>query len=82
MKLDVKALALSLGILWGASLIIMGIIAMIAPDYADNFVEAIGSKYPGYAPTIPGSIIGGVCGFFDMGIFGLILGLLYNKLAK
>ena len=81
-KLDVKAFGLALGILWGASVLIMGIIAMGAPDYCGNFVAAMGTKYIGYKATILGSIIGGVWGFIDAGIGGLILAWLYNKLSK
>lgn len=82
MKLNVKAFGLACGILWGASLIVMGIIAMIAPDYMGNFVRAVGSKYIGYNTTAFGILIGGVWGFIDAGIGGLILAWLYNKLSK
>ena len=82
MKLDVKAMGLSLGILWGGSLMVMGLVAIVAPGYADNFVMAIASKYPGYAPTVIGSLIGFVCGFIDAGIGGIILAWLYNKFSK
>ena len=81
-KLDIKAFGLAAGILWGASLIIMGIIAMGAPGYCGDFVAAVGSKYVGYNATILGSIIGGIWGFIDAGIAGLILAWLYNKFAK
>ena len=81
-KLDVKAFGLAAGILWGASMIIMGIIAMIAPGYGGGFVLIIGSMYLGYKATILGCLIGGFWGFVDAGIGGLILAWLYNKFAK
>jgi hypothetical protein len=82
MKLDIRAFGLALGILWGASLIFFGLLAMAAPDYCSDFVRAIGSKYIGYAASFSGSIIGGIWGFIDAGIGGLILAWLYNKLAR
>lgn len=82
MKLSVKALGLSLGILWAASLVIMGIVAILVPDYGLNFVNAVGTKYIGYAATAPGIIIGAVWGFVDAGIGGVVLAWLYNKFVK
>ena len=81
-KLDAKAFGLAAGILWGVSLIIMGIAAMIAPEYSGGFVTTIGSLYIGYTATILGCVIGGIWGFVDAGIGGLILAWLYNKLTK
>jgi hypothetical protein len=80
-KLDAKAMGLALGIIWAAAMIILGIVAMFF-DYGRGFVQAIGSLYIGYKPTLVGSIIGAVWGFLDAGIFGVILAWLYNKLAK
>jgi hypothetical protein len=82
MKLDIKAFGLATGILWGLSLIIMGIAGMIWPSYAADFVNAVGTKYIGYAPTVLGSLIGGAWGFVDAGIAGLVLAWLYNKFAR
>lgn len=80
-KLNVKALGLTLGIVWGAALLIMGIVATFF-NYGDGFVGALGSLYCGYKATILGSLIGGVWGFIDAGICGVIIAWLYNKLAK
>jgi len=40
------------------------------------------SVYLGYTPTVLGSIIGGIWGFVDAGIGGLLLAWLYNKFLK
>ena len=80
-KLDVKALGLSLGITWGVSVALMGLICMIS-GWGSSFVGAIGNFYFGYKPTIIGCLIGGIWGFFDMGIGGVIIAWLYNKFAK
>ncbi|MDP8234356.1 MAG: bacteriophage holin [Candidatus Saelkia tenebricola] len=80
-NLNVKALGLSLGIIWAIAAFIMGILAMML-GYGGNFVEALGSIYIGYEATLKGSIIGAIWGFIDAGICGVIVAWLYNKLAK
>ena len=76
MKLSVKALALSFGIVWAAGVFLLGIMAI--RGYGANIVSALGSVYLGYKPTFVGSIIGGVWGAIDGGIAGAILAWLYN----
>lgn len=80
-KLDVKALGLSLGITWGVSVAFMGIMCMFL-GWGCSFVSAIGQFYYGYKPTLLGCVIGGIWGFLDMGIGGVIIAWLYNKFAK
>ncbi|MFH1412304.1 MAG: bacteriophage holin [Candidatus Omnitrophota bacterium] len=82
MKLDAKALGLSMGIVWGGALIVLGVIAMIRPSYCADFVAALGSKYIGYNSTPVGSLIGGIWGFLDAGIGGVLIAWLYNKFSK
>ena len=74
-KLDVKALGLALGIIWGACVLIMGLLAT-ACGYGAGFVEGMGSLYIGYKATVLGSLIGGVIGFIDAGIGGLLSGVI------
>ncbi|NQU94862.1 MAG: bacteriophage holin [Candidatus Omnitrophica bacterium] len=80
-KLNVKALGLALGILWGASLVMLGIAAR-QTGYAADMVSSIGSKYIGYSTSIKGSVIGGLWGFCDAGIGGVLIAWLYNKFSK
>ena len=81
MKLNVKALALTLGIVWGASVFIMAMVAKYT-GYGIGFVSAISTVYIGEGASMLGAVIGAVWGFFDAAIGGLIIGLVYNKLAK
>ena len=80
-KLDVKALGLALGILWGGACLIMGITTMFF-NWGTLFVALMSSLYIGYKATILGSLLGGIWGFIDAGIAGLIIAWLYNKLSK
>ncbi len=80
-KLNVKAFGLACGITWGAGMFLLGILNMTL-GWGGLFEEIMSSFYLGYQPTILGSIIGGIWGFFDAGIGGLVLAWLYNKFAK
>ncbi|MCE0723070.1 MULTISPECIES: bacteriophage holin [Legionella] len=76
-KLSPVALGLALGVLWGISILIIGLIAYYY-TYGHGFVTAVGSLYPGYEPSIMGSLLGGVIGFIDAFITGFLIGWLYN----
>lgn len=77
-KLSPVALGLSLGILWGLSLLVLGLVAYHY-SYGQPAVAAIASLYIGYEPSIKGSLIGGLIGFIDAFITGFIVAWLYNR---
>ena len=80
-KLDVKAFALAIGIVWSVAMFILGIMAMVC-GWGAKFVEILSLLYIGYSPTLLGSIIGAVWGFVDAGIGAAVVAWLYNKFAK
>lgn len=81
MKLSIKSLALSMGILWGAAVFLVGISNLIWPGYGDAMLELASSIYPGYSVGGFGSVIvGALYAFVDGAIGGAILAWLYNKL--
>ncbi len=80
-KLDIKAFGLSLGILWGAAMFLLGLTVMLF-NWGAAWVTLMSSLYIGYKPTLLGSVIGGVWGFFDAGIGGVVAAWLYNKFQK
>jgi len=75
-----KKLALTFGILWGASTLILGLICMLT-GWGIDLVEILGSVYIGYDSTVLGSIIGGAWGFADGFIGGYLIAWLYNKIS-
>ncbi len=80
MKLNVKALALSLGLMWG-----LGLFAItwwiILFEGATCEITLIGRVYRGYTISPLGSVIGFGWGFVDGLIGGAILGWVYNRLV-
>ena len=80
MKLNVKAFALTCGIIWG-----LGLFALtwwiIAFDGATGEATLIGRLYRGYTISPLGSVYGLVWGFFDALVGGAVTAWLYNLLA-
>jgi len=80
MKLDVKAFALTCGLVWGLGLFCLTW-WIIAFDGATGEVTFIGRVYRGYAISPGGSLVGAIWAFFDGAIGGAIFVWLYNTLA-
>ena len=83
MKINVTALALTAGLFWGASLLVVGSASLIWPGYGRAFLELAASLYPGYhpGPAIGSVITGTLYGLVDGAIAGAVFGWLYNLLA-
>lgn len=80
MKLNLKALALAAGIIWGGATFVFGMWASFyAP--ANDVVAFIGQFYLGYDAGFVGSLMGLFWGFLDAGIGAAIFVWLYNLLA-
>jgi len=80
MKLNIKAFALSCGIIWGLGLFCFTW-WIIAFDGASGEPTLIGRLYRGYAISPIGSLIGLVWAFFDGLIAGAIFAWLYNRIT-
>ena len=81
MKLDVKALAMSCGLIWGLGLFLVTW-WLILLDGAGGQPTWLGHIYRGYSISAAGSVIGAAWAFVDGAIGGAILALVYNKLRK
>ena len=81
MRLDIKAFALSFGIIWGIGLFFMTWWIIFFGD-AQGQRTFIGLVYRGYELSPAGSFYGLVWGFVDGAVGGAIFAWLYNKLAN
>jgi len=81
MKLNENALGLALGLTWGGAMFILGVVD-IYTVWGDGIGAVMATAYYGYSPTLIGSIIGGLWGFIDAGVGGLVIAWLYNKFSK
>jgi len=80
MRLDVKAFALTCGILWGLGLFVLTW-WLIAFEGATGETTLIGRLHRGYTITPAGSLIGLAWAFFDGLIGGALFAWLYNLMA-
>ena len=81
MQLNVKAFALTSGILWGVGLFSLTW-WIILLEGASGDPTFIGRFYIGYNISPSGSIVGFLWGFADGGICGLAFGGLYNFITR
>ncbi len=82
MKLSVKNLGITAGVIWGGAVLLVGLAHLVWPNYGTAFLELAASIYPGYEIGGFGSvIIGSLYALLDGGIGGAIFAWLYNTLA-
>ena len=81
MTLNVKAFALTLGILWGAA-IFLATMWLLVMGGRGNTIGMLGSFYIGYGFSFLGAFVGLAWGFAHGALSGGIFAWLYNKLAK
>ncbi len=85
MKLDVKALALTGGLIWGIlAMFLSGVANLIWSGYAQGFLDVMASVYPGYNATdgFGQVIIGTLYGLVDGAIAGALFAWVYNCFAQ
>ncbi len=80
MKLNIKAFALTCGMLWAVGLFFLTwwLIAFGGPTGQHTFISKV---YLGYTVSPIGSVVGFVYAFCDALIGGAIFAWLYNKMA-
>lgn len=77
MVLNIKAFALAGGVLWGACIFLLGLVAMTG--WGAGVVDALGSLYLGFEAGVLGACIGLLWAFVD-GVIGCALfAWLYNR---
>ncbi len=80
MKLNVKAFAIAVALVWGLG-IFMGTWWVILFDGTSSDMTSLGHIYRGYTITPIGSLIGMVWGLVDGLIGGAIFAWLYNIIS-
>jgi hypothetical protein len=84
MRLNVIALTITTGLLWGAAVLLTTVANAIWPPYGQAFLDLAASIYPGYnaGPTIGQIIIGTIYALVDGAVGGLLFGWIYNSTLK
>ena len=79
MKLNRRALGLSLGLLWGFGLLIGTL--LIQMRGGGDHLMLLSQVYIGYSVSVAGAVVGLVYGFVDGFLCGWLIAWLYNALA-
>lgn len=79
MRIDVKAFALTAGLLWGVGLFLLTWWTIVL-DGSSTAPTFLGRVYRGYSVTPVGSFAGLIWGFVDGAIGGGVFAWLYNLL--
>ena len=79
-KLSVRGLALAGAVLWGVSVLLVGLINLAVPTYGLTFLWFASSVYPGYKaePTLISVLVGTGYALVDGLVSGAVLAFLYN----
>ena len=81
MRLNVKAAAITLGLLWGMAMLIVGTADLLWPGYGRPMLEMMATLYPGYHATggFRQVIVGALYGAMDGAAGGAVLAWVYNR---
>jgi hypothetical protein len=84
MRLSEKAMTIVSALLWGAGILLVGLIHLAIPAYGKAFLDGISSVYPGFhgARSFTDALVGTGYALLDGGIGGFILARLYNLTAQ
>ncbi len=80
MKLNLRALILTGGILWGGAFLLTVVANAVWPTYGVAFIALMASVYPGYhgLASFGDIVVGTLYAIVDGAVFALALGVLYN----
>ncbi len=81
MKLNVLAIGLASGLIWGIGLFLITWWIIMFDGQQPGETLVLGQIYRGYEVTTMGSLLGLAWGFFDGLVGGMIFAWLYNLLA-
>ena len=84
MRLNVKAMAITLALIWGVlAMFLVALANLIWPPYGKPFLDMMASVYPGYkaTPSLGQAVIGALYGLLDGAIAGAVIAWLYNLFA-
>lgn len=82
MKLSIRALSLSLAIVWGGVCLLVAIANALWPPYGQEFLSWVASFYPGYQlkPDVANIVVLTAYAIVDGFICGAIFAMIYNAL--
>jgi hypothetical protein len=83
MRFSVIGLAITMAILWGGSILLVGLINLAAPSFGAGYLGTMSSFHPGFQASRVWSdvFVGTLAGIVDGAVAGLLFAWLYNWFA-
>jgi hypothetical protein len=77
------ALSITLAILWGGSIPLIGLISLAAPSFGAEYLGLMSSFHPGFqvSRTMVDTLVGTLAGIVDGAVAGFLIAWLYNWFA-
>ena len=84
MKLSGWVMAATCGLLWGGSLLVVGLLGVVVPGYGKEFLAMVSSVYPWFhaSGSVIDTLVGTVEGALDGAAGGAVFAWLYNVVAS
>jgi hypothetical protein len=80
MRLWAPGVTLTAAILWGGSILLVGLVNLVSPPFGASYLSAMSSLHPGFhaARSFADVLVGTVAGFVDGALAGFLFAKLYN----
>lgn len=84
MTFSARSLAIVSALLWGGSVLFVGLINLAVPSYGALFLQCMSGVYPGFhnSRTLLDVLVGTAYGLVDGAAGGVLFGWLYNFFSK
>jgi hypothetical protein len=84
MKLNIKAFAITIGVIWSACVLLVGLAHLLWPAYGTVFLELAASIYPGFHPAhgFAAVVVGALYALVDGAVGGAAIAWLYNAMVR
>jgi len=84
MQLSTRSVALAAAIMWGGSVLLIGLGSMLSPGYGTGMLDLVATIYPGYHNSggFVDLLMGTLYALLDGLVGGFVFAWLYNRLAK
>lgn len=76
-KLSVVSFGIAIGVTEGLYMLLFGWMGWLF-GYGNTMILQIANAFYGYAPSFGGAIVGGIWGFVDGFVFGVVAAAIYN----
>ncbi len=84
MKMNLRAIAVTSGLLWGGAVLTVGLANIVKPGYGKRFLEVVASIYPGYhaRPNVKDVAVGTAYAVLDGAVGGAVFSAVYNRMLR